>query len=44
MFDAGSADFSNIFNGDGFFVSRVFQETFIEVNEEGTEAATATGQ
>ena len=44
MFDETSANFSSIFQyGENGVVSKVTQETFIEVNEEGTEAAAATG-
>lgn len=37
-----SADFSKITTDAGLFISRVIQKTFIDLNEEGTEAAAVT--
>jgi serpin B len=38
----GSADFTGMYEPGGIFISRVIHKTFLEVDEEGTEAAAAT--
>ncbi len=41
-FDPGRADFTRLTARGGIWVDEVKQKTFVEVNEEGTEAAAAT--
>jgi serine protease inhibitor len=41
-FDPGRADFSKMYQGGGVWIDTVKHKTYVEVNEEGTEAAAVT--
>ncbi|XP_068092903.1 leukocyte elastase inhibitor-like isoform X2 [Hyperolius riggenbachi] len=42
VFDAGAADLSGMSGSKNLYLSEMIHKTFVEVNEEGTEAAAAT--
>lgn len=44
MFDPVKANFSDVTDKTDLFVSEAIQKTYIDVNEEGAEAAAATGK
>ncbi|KAH0617964.1 hypothetical protein JD844_016782 [Phrynosoma platyrhinos] len=43
IFDSGKANLSGMSGAQDLHVSKIVHKSFVEVNEEGTEAAAATG-
>jgi serpin B len=41
-FDSDRADFSRMYKGGGVWIDKVKHKSYVEVNEEGTEAAAVT--
>lgn len=44
MFTLGKANFQELADDENLCVSKVVQKAYIEVNEEGTKAAAASGK